>query len=353
MRHLLKALGRVGIAAMLIYGLAWLVAGFWTPSRAPISIDSEDGRFDYYRTPIREFVYRLPAFCADATTKRKNLFIIGGSSASAYRPNLIEPELPGWTVSNISLEFSNITQIKQTFELVRSCLDPEVLKNSRFVLGINYALLGPNELRWPARYTMLELDMLRHGLFAGSPGAVDLVYSWPHTRILIAAMRPIFLTYALSFDAWQWITSAASHLGGYLIDQSPEALRERQYQVLLMYMGPFEPDAMDEQVHELETLEAEVRAAGSDIIFLDIPVEHWLDNRLPHQAWYRSWVLDHTRDRGVPYLAPSPVADLNDFADLGHANPSGAVRWSKEAAARLGSILRSGSQSTHPPAKIP
>jgi len=326
-------------ATCAIYAGLWLLAGVWVDAdRQDGGIDSRKGDHNIYRTPIREVIYNLPALCRRGQDRR-HLFVIGGSTAKAYRPEILTHFLPNWTVSNISLDFGNITQARQAVSLLRQCLGDGAFARAKFVLGIEYILFSENKRRWATPYTVLETEMLRHGLFAGSPGNLVPIVPWQWQPFAISLMRPIFAAYGIRYDIWQVMIARANKLGDHLNALDAEKRRDREYANLVGLMGPAEPAVMQEQREELDRLIAEIHGQGAQFFLLDMPVQEWLRQRSPHFTMHRGWIRDYAHSRRVGYVDMTFDGVDEDFADGIHANAQGAERWSDIAGRKLADAL--------------
>ena len=126
-----------------LYAVLWLIATIWVGNRET-NLDSERGLTNIYKSDVREFLYHLPGFCEQARGK-KNLFIVGGSTAFAYDPEVIAPYAKDWAVSRVSLDFGNITQMRQSVALLRQCMGEKAFAGTRIVLGVSYISMATNE----------------------------------------------------------------------------------------------------------------------------------------------------------------------------------------------------------------
>jgi hypothetical protein len=336
MRHVLRVLTLAAAATLTAYAVLWLVAGLWdTPARAS-AIDTPQGDDDLYSTPLREFVYRLPAFCAPARTQR-NLIFIGGSVARAYRPEIIAPMVSGWTVSDVSLDFANMTEIRQALTLMRDCIGLGGLRDSTIVLAINFLQFSPNSRIWKTPYTYLELDLLRHGLFDGEQGAVAPVLSWRWLPFAVSAMRPVLAAYGLAYRINLDLEDVLLHWAGARGRPDPDHAQE--IRGLITHFDGTGRHALQEQIAELDRFTTDVRAAGARLIILDMPVQGWLRDSMPQFHTYRNWIADYAQRHGTPYIDHAFAGTDDDFRDGFHANAAGERHWSALAAGALEPLL--------------
>lgn len=332
MRQALRVLSLAFATILGLYGLLWAATAAWdTPVRASM-IDSPQGHMDLYSRPVREFGYRLPAFCAAAREDRKLVFI-GGSVAQAYRPDIIGRSLPGWSVSDISLDNANITEMRQAFRLMRDCLGEDGLPRSMIVLAINFLQFVPNRQSWQTPYTYLELDLLRHGLFDGPQGAVSPVLPWRWLPATVSVMRPVLAAYGISYRFSVELEDFLHRRFG--VRGLPDPGHVRQLQDMIRKFDGTDPSILAEQASELDALLAEIRAAGAEAIILDMPFEGWLRDGMPQFATYRHWMTDYVKRTGVRYIDHVYRGNDGEFRDGYHALPHAEARWSALAAEAL------------------
>ncbi len=346
MRQTLRILAIAAGVTLAVYAVLWLMSGLWdTPAKAS-ALDTPQGEHDLYATTLGEFAYRLPAFCATAHGQ-SNLIFIGGSVARAYRPDIVGPELPGWTISDVSLDYANITEIRQAFEMMRNCLAPDGLRNTTFVLAVNMLQFTPNHHVWQTPYTVLELELLRHGLFEGEPGHVRPIMPWRWLRPVVDVMRPVLAAYGLSYRGGIELNDAYRKWEG--IWHRPGADRAKEIQGLKSHFDATDLSALQEQIDELDRFVAEVRAVHAKLIILDMPIGNWLAGSLPQFTAYRDWLPGYAKRNAIPYIDLVASGSDDDYVDGFHANAVGERRWSIRAAQELRRIPeisqdRSGSQ---------
>ena len=325
---------RAGLFTAALYAVPWLAGSFWIGAR-PRSIDTIRGLSDIYRTDIREFVYSLPAFCENAKGQ-KNLLIVGGSTANGYEPDVLARSVPGWTVSRVALDFGNITQMRQSVEMLRDCLGPEAMRNTRIGLAVSDVSFAPNKRRFPTPYTMLELEQRRHGLFAGAPGQLQPVVAWPDMGVVVSAIRPVFVLHALVTDVSDGFTELRKKIGKIRSNAAPPTAAQAEAEEL---RGAAEliGQSLDEQRGELARLLDEIRAAGSDMFLIQVPERGFVRERSPQYSLFNTTLRDFARDRNVVLL--SHPADDSELRDGVHATRNGAVLWSERLGPQLAPTL--------------
>jgi hypothetical protein len=346
-----RALGLVLRAAAWTVGLyvvLWLVSSIWVGHRSP-NLDTDRGLHNVYRTDVREFLYHLPAFCEQARG-RNNLIFVGGSTSWAYSPDEIAPYVKGWTVSRVSLDFSNVTQMRQTIALLRQCMGKETFARSRIVIGLSYVSMAPDATRFPTPYTMLELEQKRHGLFVGGPRALRPIVPWEQMGLVVDAGRPVILAHDLATrvkDELGQVRQAIGRLRQGAVPKLDAAAHEASE--LAAYDGFMGKDAafsLRDQGDQLAALIAEVRAAGSDVIVIAVPQKVFVRKKARYIDAYYDWLTAFAQDHALTVLRHD-YADA-DFYDGSHASPEGAVRWSRAVAPSIAAILSASSSEPNP-----
>lgn len=338
----LRLVARAALWIIGLYAVLWVVASIWVGRAAP-TLDTDRGLTDIYKTDVREFVYRLPAFCEEAKN-RKNLIVVGGSTASAYDPAVVGPFVKDWAVSRIAIDFGTVIQMRQSIAMLRQCMDPQTFASTRFVLGLSYVSMANSKHRFPTPYTMLELEQMRHGLFAGEPGQLRPTVSWPSMKLAVEAGRPVILAHYAVTGLSDSIGAARLQLGKLRQGAKPEpaqAAREAEevgFYDAMMDAPPAE--GMAEQASELAALVAEVRAAGSDIAVIAVPEQSFVRREAKYITAYYDWLAGFATDHDVKLLRHA-AAD-GDFRDGVHADVAGSAKWSRAIGPAVAGLLNSG-----------
>lgn len=335
MRQALRVLSLAFATTLGLYALLWAATAVWDTPVSASTIDSPRGLTDLYGRPVREFGYRLPAFCATAREQRKLLFI-GGSVSQAYRPDIIGRSLPGWSVSDVSLDNANITEMRQAFRLMRDCLGADGLRGSMIVLAINFLQFVPNRVSWQTPYTYLELDLLRHGLFDGPPNAVSPVLPWQWLPTTVSVMRPVLAAYGISYQFSVELEDFLHRRFG--VRGLPDPGHTRQLQDMIRKFDGTDPSILAEQAAELDGLLGDIHAAGADAVILDMPFEGWLRDGMPQFGVYRDWMTAYVKRTGVRYIDHVYRGNDGEFRDGYHALPVAEPRWSALAVEALRSV---------------
>jgi hypothetical protein len=326
---------RAALFTATLYAILWLIASLWI-GNASHSIDTVRGESDIYRSDLREFVYGLLAFCESAKAQ-KNLIIVGGSTAEGYEPDVLSRFVPDWTVSRVALNFGNITQMRQSVALLRNCLGPEAMRNTRIGLAVSDPSFAPNKRRFPTPYTMLELEQLRHGLFAGPPGHLQPVVGWSHMGLVMNAIRPVFILHALVTNVWEVAGSLKRKIGIIRQGHLPKPTQEQVEAESLRYGNSLIGPSLDEQRSELAGLLDDIRAAGSDMFLIQVPERRFVLERLPQHSLFTATLQQFARDKDVALL--QHPADDSELRDAVHATRDGASRWSERLGPQLAPML--------------
>lgn len=342
MSQSLRLVVRAALWIAGVYGLLWLVASIWVGGPAA-TIDTYRAQADIYKSDVREFLYRLPAFCRDAAGQ-KNLLLIGGSTGGAYDPAIIGGFAKGWSTSRISIDFGNVTQMRQSIALLRQCMDKQSFASARFVVGVSFVSMASDAKNFPTPYTMIELEQMRHGLFTGAPRRLKPAVPWDRMETVIDIGRPVILAHYLATSSSDGIADARLRLGTLRQGAKPDvdqATREARDVALYSETVPAPVrTGIAEQAAELAALVADVRAGGADVALISIPEKSFVRRDIAGVATYRAWLARFARDHDVALLH-HPASDA-DFRDGAHADDAGSARWSRDIGPAVADFLAAG-----------
>src|SRR5580704_7540885 len=181
---------------LLVYVALSLFSFLIWKSEATTSIDSRDGEHSLFGTAVREVIYSLPKL--SVPTDKPLLIVTGSSFAKAFRPNIIAEAMPGFSVDNLAIGGSNLTQLRQLVEDVSRVRPLASMKRTTFVIVMSFAMLIDNRHRWVGSpYTAYEQEKLRNHLWEGPPGHLAPTIDTAMLPWGIDALRPAFMFYTL------------------------------------------------------------------------------------------------------------------------------------------------------------
>jgi hypothetical protein len=317
----------IGWTAAIYFALWILASCFWPTTPRDQPLDSLSGATSLYRDPVREVVYSLPMRCNGISKRR--VIILGSSAAKSFRPEILRAAINVDEVDNLALDYSNVTQIRQLFQDLQSCLGNQAMRSTAILFVTTYILYGDSGRCYPDGYTVYETEKIRHGLYSGKPNALTPTFGPVSMPWAITLLRPVFALYIAKYDLswlqlkaeWEW-----RHFGEHRI--TLEQRRTDNFQHLVAWV-PEQSDSENfgtEQFQELDRLVKNIKASGARVIFVEEPVEGWLRDRA-HS--YKSY-----RERMAAFDL-SDSANDSEFSDLLHPAANRMSQWTHRLAEKL------------------
>lgn len=326
---LLRAAMRITGWAIGIYLTLWVAAYLLWPLVPPDQpLDGLNGNSGLYGDNVREIVYSLPERCN--ASPRRRLIILGGSSATAYRPEILRTATDADEVDNLALNSSNISQIHQLVTDVIHCFGRETMRSSTFLVITGYFLFVDNSQRWNTGFTVYEGEKVRFGLYSGSPNALVPTFGTALMPWAVDALRPVF--------AFSRLKALSSRLMFSLVKRvwiRPTV--EKAYHKTIERVFPKTVNGTTfgvEQFQELDRLVSDIRASGAGLIFVEQPIETF-DRRSQIYASYASRMALFTANHRIPVIDLTTSANDSEFADPYHGADGSFAVWTQRLASKL------------------
>ncbi|MDD5422647.1 MAG: hypothetical protein PHT32_04395, partial [Candidatus Omnitrophica bacterium] len=147
----MKAVARQFLILAVFFAVWYMSAialsyAFFPQTVIPKPVDTQEADRTIYQVPSRYITMCMPNFAKSAD---KKIFIVGSSNArEGFRPEELEEYAPGREIFNLGMGSSNITQARDTADLVCAVFPESSIKGSVFVLGIWYGLFVTDDMRW-------------------------------------------------------------------------------------------------------------------------------------------------------------------------------------------------------------
>lgn len=303
-----------------------------------------------------------------ARTEQPTIFIIGASgSQEAYRPTDWEKLLPGYSVHNLSIGGSNITQLDEVLDHIIKSTPASVLSQSILVVPVIYALFVDDETRWSKAITLEEqeanlpgvTDLERASRFCAAWCSVDSVVfrygpPWLISLLktdhrLLERLRETVLDQSRehflknSFDQLfvpTSVTGSSANKGGSAKDGPDLAIgqkRRDEVRWLENYMGG-KSALQREQFDKLKALIAKAGSVGMRVYLVGMPLPSWHRSETQYDAQARQALQTLVAKSAQPLLhfveLDGTVPD-EDFRDLAHPTPEAASRWTSMLIERM------------------
>lgn len=291
-----------------------------------------------------------------ANSGRPLLLILGASAAQeGYRPAVLQPLLPGYSVNNLAVGAANVTEMDQVLDLALKSARPAVLRGSELVLGLSYPVFVRDARRWTNPH-FVGAEMIARGELVSDivkeatrcpplldPGNVVFrrtpapVSEW--LRGCLAPLLPLLLRFTdhpadrvLASHRWlyKWPTDRETAPPRTAPAWGVDVRQQMDW--LTDYMGEKENRMPEEQFAVLQRVIGKARAAGMRVTAVSVPLPTWHRSDSPYHAAYeaalRTALREWSGDPGVRLVDLSSSASDESFRDSCHPRPEAAAAWS-------------------------
>lgn len=346
MTHFWKWLALSTACAALAYGALIGLSAFalpWNPAQFDTAVVNTTERG--WVNEARYFVLNRKAF----DEPDNDIIVIGASNArDPFRPELMEPKLPGWDVSNASLSGAMVDEIADAVDLFY--LEKEAGAGGRtvFVICLNYLQFVPVQ-RPEGADNPLATEAMRGGLMERRDGRLQPRYPEPVERAVEAVFRPQAIVASLprrTFKAVfanpdlpavknlvdrfrgddplsRWTETIGEQSDLNALDLPPDVQRALLEQRLAGMGG--DQALPPEGFRRLAELVALIRSRGDAVVILDLPLPEWHLAGAPlADASYRAGVEGVVSRYGGPdvgFLSLRAFDDPANFFDSAHTKP--------------------------------
>jgi hypothetical protein len=266
------------------------------------------------------------------------VIVLGSSAAKSFRPEILRELVDADEVDNLALDYSNVTQIRQLFQDLESCLGKEALRSTTILFVTTYILYADRSRCYPDGYTVYETEKIRHGLYSGKPDALRPTFSPALMPWVITLLRPVFALYIAKYDltwlklkaGWEW-----HHFG------DGRATLEQRRADNFQHLPAWVPEQSDsenfgnEQFQELDRLIRNIKATGARLMFVEEPVEGWLRQRAQSYRSYRKRMAIFAATHAIPVVDLADSAQNSEFIDLLHPAQDRMNEWTQRLANKL------------------
>jgi hypothetical protein len=295
-----------------------------------------------------------------AKSGRPLLLILGASAAQeGYRPAVLQPLLPGYSVNNLSMGGANVTEMDQVLELALKSARPAALRGSELVLGLSFPVFVRDARRW-THPDFVRAEMIERGELVS-----DIVKEATRCPPLLDPCNPVFrLTPAPVSESlrgylaillpllpritahpadrllasWRWRfklparvnTAAPAAVPAREFDERRQM--QQQMNWLNDYMGEKGNRMPEEQFAVLQRIIAKARAVGMRVTAVSLPLPTWHKSGSPYHGAYeealQEAMCEWAGDPGVRLVDLSSSASDASFRDSCHPRPEAAAAWS-------------------------
>lgn len=344
---ILKQIIRIIIYVILFYSVFELISGY-LPYNQKIVDTGASASSIYFYEPKYVVYGRKPL-----QKKTNKVILLGASNVrEGFRPEQIQPFIPGYTVHNVTVGATNFTQMKQIVELLHESLPHEKRQENIFVIGIWYGLFVDNKARWKDGKTDIDNEKIRYGLYKQSKDNITPVLPSPYINYLIEAVQP-FLVFDKYVNAY--FTKPIGNLNQYIFSnkgQTSKATLKNDDIVLTdiekgkaltfwrQYMGDLNESFMEEQFTVLKEIVDIINKSGGKVIIIDMPIAKWHADRSKYYHVYKDKIKDFMSElKPALYLNYQDMNDNLDYYDSAHPKPKVTMKWGTRLAKDINNSL--------------
>lgn len=350
MRILLTSGLKLLAACLVLYALLIAVAllAFPPPGRSA-AFDTSTASTTVFETEAKYLVLNRHVLSAPDT----RVVLLGASNTVGGFPvKLTQAALSGASVVSAAVSGSNVTQIREAFELTRGAIKPEDRSRTVYVIGLWYGVFVADSAHWPhipgqPVQTAVDTELYRYDFYRREPhGPMPVVPE----RLLPAATIAIYPVIALE-KLVRVVTEPVrtAFLGAQpgRTDSERDAYvastKDKQDQTAY-WLAEFPDNRIDNrQFAALEALVNEARADHSPVIIVNLPIPAWHSAAVRYDADYlkavNAFIAHHADD---PLFASVDMRDMNNdtwFSDEVHPKPHVVPLWVRRIAAPVQSFV--------------
>jgi hypothetical protein len=261
-------------------------------------------------------------------------------------------------VNNLAVSGSNITEMRQAYEMIAAVQSPAALKRNTFVIGIWYGVFVPDGLKWntPDRHpgeTDLDIERFRYGFFRRSADGPVQILPTEDLELGLILIHPY-----LAFD--KLVREVTDDLRAGFLKMKPARTDEERNAVVVTpedqarYLGFWNDQFGGSsavpagQFEILTALVDDILDGGGRVIVADLPIPSWLARRSNLNRSYNvrksRWLKQMTDRKGFTFIEMQDAFPDDEFVDEVHPKPRITREWSRILASSIGDeTARAGS----------
>jgi len=278
------------------------------------------------------------------------LILLGASNTmSGFRLNELQPLLTKLQANNLAVSGSNITEMRQAYELIRAVQSPQSAKRTTYVLGIWNGVFVPDALKWstPDRHageTDLDIERFRYGFYRRTSDGPVQVLPTGDLELGLVLIHPYLALDKLARDLTDDLR--ANLLKGKPAKTDAERNAtvigpEQQARYLAFWKDQFggAPTVPMEQFEVLTALVDDILGDGGAVVVADLPVPSWLAKQSSLNKSYNAlktdWLAQMSGRKGFSFVEMQDAFADDEFVDEVHPKPRTTKEWSRLLAAAI------------------
>jgi hypothetical protein len=278
------------------------------------------------------------------------MILLGASNTmSAFRLEELQPLLPNLQVNNLAVSGSNVTEMRQAYEMIRAVQSPSALKRTTYVLGIWYGVFVPDALKWhtPDRHageTDLDIERFRYGFYRRSADGPVQVLPTDDLEVGLVLIHPYLAFDKLARDATNRLRASFLKKKPARSDAERNAIvitPEDQARYLAFWKGQFGNSTTVplEQFEVLTALVDDILDDGGTVVVADQPIPSWLARQSPLNQSYNTlkagWLTQMSGRKGFTFVEMQDAFPDDEFVDEVHPKPRITQEWSRLLASAI------------------
>jgi hypothetical protein len=339
-------------ACMAAAGMGCVAIFGWPDAHLPVEV------LTLPRTSFRDEALRAIFETRTLAKSGRPLLLILGASAAqeGYRPAVLQPLLPAYSVNNLCMGGANVTEMDQVLDLALKSARPAALRGSELVLGLSFPVFVRDARRW-TNQDFVGAEMIERGVlvsdivkeasrcpplldpcnpvFRRTPAPVS-----ESLRGCLATLLPLLLRITdhpadRVLASWRWRYKLPPHRDPAPATAAPAwggNARQQDVDWLIDYMGETGNRLPEEQFVVLQRVIAKARAVGMRVTAVSVPLPTWHKSGSPYHGAYevalREAMGEWAGDPGVRLVDLSSSASDASFRDNCHPRPEAAAAWS-------------------------
>jgi hypothetical protein len=312
-----------------------------------------------YMTEPKYLFLNRGALMSDAD----RLILLGASNTmSGFHLDELQPLVPHLQVNNLAVSGSNITEIRQAYDLIRAVQSPATLKRSTYVIGIWYGLFVPDALKWntPDRHageTDLDIERFRYGFYRRSAAGPVQILPAQDLELGLLLIHPYLAFDKLVRDVTDDLRASFLKMKPARTDEQRNAIvitPEDQARYFAFWKGQFGQSATvpNEQFEILTALVDDILKDGGTVIVADLPIPSWLaqqsDLNQSYDLLKSVWLKQMADRRGFSFVEMQNAFADDEFVDEVHPKPRITREWSRLLAASISDETAKAGSSSNP-----
>jgi hypothetical protein len=339
--------------AWLIASIVFLYAVVLGASLVLVPMHHQEGGLETRQAPSTLYMTQPKYFFLARTALKSEadrLIVLGASNAmSGFRLDELQPLVPNLEASNVAIGGANITEIRQSFEMIRAVQSPEALKRTTYVIGIWYGVFVPDALKWNtsdrhAGETDLDIERLRYGFYRWSADGPIQVLPTEDLELGLVLIHPYLALDKLVRDLTDNLRSSFLKMKPAMTDAERNAIVVTpgdQARYLALWKSQFGdlPAVPKEQFEVLTALVDDILDGGGKVLVADLPIPSWLARQSSlnrsYNALKNDWLSQMSGRKGFSFVEMQNAFPDGEFVDEVHPKPRVTREWSRLLASSI------------------